>query len=116
MALSGWRRRFSASRKDAGRIARPGRVPLAGIKAGRLKLDGDYEAVEIYAVGIVALSACAPKDMPLEDVSDAVNVQRPTGIRSSWVPDLGQKFRAGLPNPCPCEGEPGSRVHYLFRC
>jgi len=70
--------------------------------------------VEVYAVGLVHLSACAPKDMPAEDVVANVNLLHLTGISSRWKIHEGG-FKTGHNNPCVCEQD-ASRLHYLFVC
>lgn len=72
--------------------------------------------VEVYHVGLVCLSACAPKDMPIEEVESLINVQHPTGIASAWRKSKDPTFKAGEPNPCPCNDHPDGRVHYLLEC
>ena len=71
--------------------------------------------VHVYSEGPVALCACYPDDMPLDDVITEVNRQRPTGIRSKWSPALEPTFATGQPNPCPCNATEG-RTHRLFHC
>lgn len=71
--------------------------------------------VMIYSDGLVYCSVCAPKDMPIEEVTTEVNRQQPTGIASQWHLSEDKTFRDGLPNPTPCEVE-SSRIHYLFNC
>lgn len=75
----------------------------------------DVAGVVVYAEGVTALSACAPGDMPLAEVTERVNMLVPTGIEPSWIPDPAPAFKDGIPNPGPCEQAPG-RKHYLFMC
>lgn len=70
--------------------------------------------VEVYAAGIIALSACAPADMDPAEVEAEVNTYYPTGISSPWTLDPAPTFKTGQANPAPCER--GGRTHYLFRC
>lgn len=72
-------------------------------------------SVHIYSWGIVSLSACAPKDMPVEDVTREVNVRHPTGIESKWALAEENVFSGGQPMPCQCESDV-NRLHYLFHC
>lgn len=73
-------------------------------------------AVEVYRAGPVSLSCCAPASMPIDDLTDEVNRQHPTGISSGWSFAVEDKtFATGQPNPCPCERDPDRR-HYLFHC
>lgn len=72
--------------------------------------------VEVYRVGLVSLSCCAPASMPLDDVTDSVNRSHFTGISSQWGFAADEKtFATGEPNPCACERDPDRR-HYLFHC
>lgn len=72
--------------------------------------------VLVYKSGLSHLSACAPKEMPVGDVQDAVNESCPTGIDSSWVFAKDEPtFATGQSNPCPCNWD-DARVHYLFVC
>lgn len=71
--------------------------------------------VQIYSDGLVYCSVCAPKDMPIEEVTTEVNRQQPTGIASQWRLSEDKTFRGGEPNPCPCEAD-DTRIHYLFDC
>lgn len=71
--------------------------------------------VEVYALGLMAASACAPAGMTAEEVAAEVNRQYPTGIESPWSPDPAPAFRQGGPNPGPCEKDP-ERQHWLFQC
>lgn len=82
----------------------------------RAKSKPELGEVVVYAEGLCALSACAPKDMDRADLLAVINSEHPTGIRSSWSFDNAPRFRTGQPNPCPCEQEPGDRMHYLFAC
>ena len=71
--------------------------------------------VTVYTVGIVCLSACAPKDMPSDKVAEEVNAQRPTGIESPWASSDDATFSGGEPMPCACNGDP-ERLHWLLNC
>ena len=73
------------------------------------------ENVDIYSKGIVACSACVPKDMSKEDIEQAVNAKLPTGISSQWKISEDEKFREGLTNPCVCEAD-SNKLHYLLNC
>lgn len=78
-------------------------------------MDDQNDPVELYALGLICASACAPKDMDREAVERSVNSQHPTGIRSRWcVAD--EPFRTGEPNPCPCNDHPEERLHWLLVC
>lgn len=71
--------------------------------------------VIVYSVGICAASVCAINDADADEVAAAVNAAAPTGISSKWeVSD--EAFATGEPNPCPCNGRPESRRHWLLHC
>ena len=72
-------------------------------------------SVQVYSWGLVSLSACAPKDMPIADVTREMNAQHPTGISSKWDVSDEKTFASGQPMPCPCESD-ADRLHYLFHC
>lgn len=70
--------------------------------------------IYIYANGLVCCSVCAPADMAIEEVTQLVNEQNPTGIHP-WHLSADVTFANGEPMPKPCELN-GQRVHYLFNC
>ena len=71
--------------------------------------------VEVYAVGPLTASCCAPKAMKRAAVERAVNAQYPTGIRSRWTISKDKTFRTGEPHPKVCEND-SDRRHYLLHC
>ncbi len=71
--------------------------------------------IEIYSVGLVHLSVCAPKDMSVAEIEAAVNADTPTGLSHGWKVDDAPTFAEGKPNPCLCEND-GTRLHYLMVC
>lgn len=73
-------------------------------------MTGFFEA---YGVGLVCASVCT--DLPLDEATQRLNAEHPTGIRSQWEPSTDETFANGVPQPCPCESVPG-RTHYLFNC
>lgn len=73
------------------------------------------DEVTVYNWGLVALSACAPKEMPVEEVAKFVNASHPTGIESRWEKSNSPTFSGGEPNPSPCNTDP-ERLHWLFNC
>lgn len=79
--------------------------------------DGTFTAsdVRVYTSGPVACSACYPIEMPLEDVTAAVNFHNPTGIGHGWEPSKDETFVTGSPNPTVCHDDP-ARMHRLFNC
>jgi hypothetical protein len=72
--------------------------------------------IEFYGVGLVHLSACAPKDATAEQIESAANLRHPTGIESQWKLSDAPTFSGGEPNPCPCEQHPADRRHVLLVC
>jgi len=75
------------------------------------------EEVQVYTWGLVSLSACAPADMPIEEVEQSVNRQHPTGLNWGWefADDEPTFADDKSPNPSPCCTDE-SRKHYLFHC
>jgi hypothetical protein len=76
------------------------------------------ETERIYCIGspgLVSVGVCAPKDTPREDIEAWVNGEHPTGISSPWAVS-DEAFAGGEANPCPCDQEPETRLHYLLTC
>lgn len=71
--------------------------------------------VEVYSLGLVNASVCAPGDMTREEIAYTVNQCDPTGIMSRWEISDAETFANGQPHPCPCEHNP-DRTHYLLTC
>lgn len=71
--------------------------------------------IAIYAEGLCSLSVCAPKAMTQDEVAEAVNSQRPTGLDHGWEISGDKTFRNGQPMPCPCEQNPDCQ-HWLLNC
>ena len=71
--------------------------------------------VDIYRVGLVHCSVCAPREMSAEEVVRRVNIQHPTGIVSQWKLDPSETFSSGKKNPCPCDRD-SDKLHYLLVC
>jgi hypothetical protein len=72
--------------------------------------------LDIYRVGLCAMSACAPIDMSREDIEGLANLLHPTGIASRWQISDSKTFSGGEPNPCPCNDHSTERQHYLLSC
>lgn len=72
--------------------------------------------VVVYSYGLLSCSVCAPKEMDIKDVTNAVNVQNPAGTTNGWVLSEDKTFRQGGPMPGPCDQNPKDRTHYLFNC
>ncbi|MCU1492208.1 MAG: hypothetical protein JWM85_3613 [Acidimicrobiaceae bacterium] len=68
---------------------------------------------EAYSVGLVCASVCT--SLSLEEATERLNKECPTGIRSQWQPAEDKTFSGGQPNPCDCKDHPGNK-HYLFNC
>lgn len=76
------------------------------------------ESERIYCIagpGICAVSVCAPKDTPRDEIEAWVNQESPTGISSPWAISEDD-FASGESNPCPCDQQPEERLHYLLNC
>lgn len=71
---------------------------------------------QAYKVGLVSASICT--NLSIEEATDRLNVEHPTGIASRWVWNSEAKtFAGGEPHPTPCERDPESgRRHLLFHC
>ena len=74
------------------------------------------DKIDIYAEGFINLSVCAPKDMPVDKVTAAVNKERPSGGTYPWTLSENETFSGGEPHPCPCNDKPDTNIHYLFHC
>jgi hypothetical protein len=72
--------------------------------------------VVVYSRGLFNCSVCAPKEMDVNDVTNAVNVQYPAGTTNGWVLSEDKTFKQGGPMPGPCDQNPETRIHYLFNC
>lgn len=72
--------------------------------------------IDIYSLGICHASVCAPREVTEAEVTAALNESRPTGISSDWEPSPDPAFESGEPNPCPCNDEPTTRLHWLMVC
>lgn len=71
--------------------------------------------IHVYSIGLCAASVCAPKEMPLDQITKQLNELHPTGMDNDWEKDPAPQFRQGGTNPCVCEKDP-ERMHYLFTC
>ncbi len=72
-------------------------------------------SIRIYTEGPVCCSVCAPVDMTPEEVTARVNIERPTGITSTWAVS-DEDFASGQTNPTPCNSEPETHRHFLLKC
>jgi len=73
------------------------------------------EDIEVYSIGIVYLSVCAKNTKSIEEITEFVNDNHPTGIESNWVKSEDTHFKGGQTNPCTCERD-DTRQHFLFNC
>lgn len=81
---------------------------------GDLKEDALY--LDVYSLGIVNMSVCAPKWWSKSKVMDEANRLHPTGIKSKrWFISIMKVFKGGEPMPCDCEEDP-TRQHWLLNC
>jgi hypothetical protein len=75
-------------------------------------------AVNVYSLGAVYCSVCAPVGMAGDDVVAAVTASHPTGLDHGWrVAD--EPFASGEANPHHVEGCPGmdgTTRHWLLVC
>ncbi len=69
----------------------------------------------IYSSGVVCASVCAPKEMPVTEIEEDVNLQLPTGIDSKWKISKDATFKTGEKNPHECEKDE-KKLHYLLNC
>jgi len=70
--------------------------------------------VWLYAKGIVYVSACVGKDVPIAEIEATANSEWPTGLDHGWT-KANAPFKTGEPNPSPCPNDP-LRLHYLLEC
>jgi hypothetical protein len=76
---------------------------------------GDTTDVFVYASGLIYCSACAPEDMPKEEVEKLVNLINPSGV-SNWT-IAEEPFADGKPNPSKCDKYSSeNRLHHLLSC
>jgi len=69
----------------------------------------------VYSIGLCFASVCARNDMSIEQITEKLNKEHPTGLDHGW--ELSKEnFRDGTPNKCPCNVHPETRKHYLFHC
>lgn len=73
------------------------------------------EGAVVYKVGLMYLSVCHPRGMPLDDVLDQVNREHPTGLDHGWNISTDRTFSGGEPNPCTCNSDQ-DRMHRLLSC
>lgn len=67
-----------------------------------------------YSVGLMSASVCT--SLPLEQATELLNLEHPTGIGSQWTFAEDEPFADGSANPHECEQQPATHKHYLFHC
>jgi len=77
---------------------------------------GDRHEFAIYDWGLVNASVCAERSLPLDEITERLNRELPTGVPSRWSPSDRKMFSGGEPQPGPCNQWPDTHVHYLFHC
>lgn len=83
------------------------------------QLDPDNsldKSIDIYSIGIISASVCAGNDATIEEITEHLNEEHPTGISSKWQLSQDKVFQDGHPNPCACDTYPDTKKHYLFTC
>lgn len=70
----------------------------------------DFSIIEI---GLVFASVCT--SLSVEETTDRLNAEHPTGIESRWSLHYAG-FKTGEDNPCPCDRSPETHKHMLFSC
>jgi len=80
------------------------------------QLEEDIKAITVYSVGLCSASVCTPKDISLERIEAVVNAQYPTGVESKWKLSKEKTFASGDDNPCPCDRDTDTHLHYLMNC
>ena len=72
-----------------------------------------------YSVGICAASVCT--SLSIEEATERLNREKPTGIESQWTKSEDEYFNGvdkegqKAKNGCDCPDYPGNK-HYLFNC
>ena len=69
--------------------------------------------VDIYRSGLLSMSVCAPKTMPIEDILADCEDQHLCGTDNGWMLSENKTFKDGKPMPCACEND-FSRQHWLL--
>jgi hypothetical protein len=73
--------------------------------------------VEIYSMGPLCCSVCAPADMPREEVERAVNQQHPAGTEHCWRVADDKTFSDGTTkNGGIVDCHRGHTRHWLLDC
>ena len=72
--------------------------------------------ITVYAIGLCSASICASNNATIEEITEKINQDHPTGLDHGWEFAKGESFRQGNSNPCPCNINPDTHKHYLFHC
>ncbi len=67
-----------------------------------------------YSVGFVCASVCT--SLSVDEATERLNKEYPTGISSQWKLSTDTVFASGTPMPCICPDHPETHKHYLFNC
>lgn len=74
----------------------------------------DIPDFTVYSVGLVNASVCSK--LSIEETTERLNIEHPTGIASRWMLSKKKRFSDGRSMPCACERYPDTHKHYLFHC
>lgn len=69
------------------------------------------DKVEVYALGALSCSVCAPESMTPEEIIAGTEKEYPCGTTAGWQISKSKTFKGGQPMPCPCEQTKG-RQHW----
>ena len=72
-------------------------------------------SIDVYSVGFVHCSACAPRDATPEEIRREADERSPTGLAHGWQISTDKTFANGDPMPRVCEQNP-DRLHWLLDC
>ena len=73
--------------------------------------------VEIYSMGMLCCSVCAPAEMPREEVEKSVNEQSPAGTEHGWRISEDKTFSDGTTeNGGIVDCHRGHTRHWLLDC
>ena len=73
----------------------------------------EFDDFIAYAVGLVSASVCT--SLPIDEATERLNREYPTGLSHGWQPSTDEAFATGEPQPGPCE-QSADRKHCLFHC
>jgi hypothetical protein len=76
----------------------------------------EMKNIQVYSIGLCNLSVCALKDISIEEITEEINKEHPTGLNHGWTFSDHDTFGDGTAMPCPCDTDPETRKHYLFNC